>query len=188
MNRQLSLGESFGTPLSTREVYGTFDGYARISTRRKWILNTMAADPPNSLWEPLKILKNDKWPATMFGRRAAAFFKAFNSGQEAQMAKFYAEHRPPSPDGKTPQERVKGWQALLDQYGTYTVYGYTQATRDTHRYAVLVYSARAKIWRGVLFDLEENKARQVKTLRMWDASPPDARINRARTQSNNHPS
>lgn len=150
--------------------YGTFEGYARISTRRAWILDTMKADPPTSIWGDLSKLKNNAFPQNIFGRRAEAFFKAFNSGKESEIAEFYAAHRPPHPQGKTPQERAKGWQELLDQYGTYEVYGY--ATQGNYLYSYLVYSTREKIWRGVMLEFEETKPHKIKGMSMWNTKPP----------------
>lgn len=152
--------------------YHTLDGMCRISTKRKWILDTIAADPPDSMWSPLKKLKSENaWPDLPAKRRAAAFFTAWNSGQEAMIAKFYAEHRPPSDKGLTPEERAKGWQELLDTYGKYRPYGYSQ--QGAYRFSVLVYAERTKTWRGVLFELEESKPHRVKSMTMWDASPPN---------------
>ncbi|MBV9211959.1 MAG: hypothetical protein JOZ52_15055 [Acidobacteria bacterium] len=78
-------------------------------------------------------------PLDLLKRRAAAFFTAWNSGQEAMIAKFYAEHRLPSPKGLSPAES-------------------------------------AKIWRGVLFELEEAKPHKVKSMKMWDAAAPAAQM------------
>lgn len=151
-------------------MYWTFEGYARISTRRKWILETIKTDPPTSFWGDFKKIKNNAFPANLFGRRAAAFFKAFNSGKESEIANFYADHRPPSPQGKTPQERVTGWQELLDQYGAYKVYGYSQS--GAYRYTFLVYSSREKIWRVVYLEFEEKQPHKVKNMSMRDTKPP----------------
>jgi hypothetical protein len=160
---------------NTEGKYHTLDGMCRISTKRKWILDTIAADPPDSMWTPLKKMKDERaWPDQMMKRRAAAFFDAWNSGQEAMIAKFYAEHRPPSTKGQTPAERAKGWQELMDTYGRYQPYGYAQ--QGAYRFGVLVYSERAKIWRGVLFELEESKPHRVKSMTMWDASAPKAQM------------
>jgi Trypsin len=153
----------------TASKYWTFEGYARISTRRQWILDVIKADPPSAFWGDLKKIENSIFPANVFGRRAAAFFKAFNSGKESEIANFYAAHRPPNPEGKTPQERAKGWQELMGQYGKYEVYGYSQAA---HRYSFLVYAEGEKIWRGVLLEFEEKPPYKVKSMRMWDAKPP----------------
>jgi hypothetical protein len=151
----------------TSAKYGTFEGFARVSTRRKWILQTIATDPPSNLWGPLRRLRAGKWPSTPFGRRAEAFFAAFNTGREAAMASFYTTHRTPSPEGKTPEERAKGWQELLDRYGHYEVYGYSARGSQ---YAVLVRSTTEKIWRGVMFGLESAPPFRVETMQMWDAT------------------
>lgn len=154
----------------TASKYWTFEGYARVSTRRQWILDTIKADLPTAFWGSFKKIKNSAFPANIFGRRASAFFKAFNSGKESEIANFYAEHRPPSPQGKTPPERVKGWQELLDQYGSYEVYGYSQA--GMYRYTYLVYSSREKNWRGVYLEFEEKPPHKVKSMSMGDTKPP----------------
>ena len=70
---------------------------------------------------------------------------------------------------KTPQERAKGWQELLDQYGKYEVFGYSQA--GAYRYTFLVYSAREKIWRGVYLEFEEKSPYRVKGISMGDTKP-----------------
>lgn len=154
----------------TAGKYMTFSGYARISTRRKWILDTMKADPPDSLWGDVVKINNNGFSKNIFNRRAEAFFKAFNTGTETAIAKFYAQHRPPNPEGKTPQERAKGWQKLMDQYGKYEVYGFSK--QGNYKYGFLAYSAREKIWRGVLLEFEEKTPFRVKGMSMWDAPPP----------------
>jgi hypothetical protein len=160
----------------TAGKYWTFEGFARISTRRQWILETIKADPPDSLWSPLKKLKGGSFPKDIFGRRAEAFFKAFNSGQESAMAEFYVTHRPPSPEGKTPRERAKGWQDLMNQYGKYEPYGF--AKQGNYTYSFLVFSAKEKIWRGVFLEFEESKPYRVKGMQMWDAGPPQEESSR----------
>jgi hypothetical protein len=154
----------------TAAHYATFSGFARISTRRQWIIETLAADPPSNLWPPLERLAAGAWPQSEFGRRAAAFFAAFNAGRESEMARFYADHRPPSPEGKTPEERAKGWQELFDQYGKYEVHGFTH--QGETRYAVLVRSSRANLWRGVMLELEPQAPYRVTGIQMWDAEAP----------------
>lgn len=153
----------------TAGKYWTFEGFARVSTRRQWILNTIRSDAPSAFWGNFKKIRNNAFPANVFGRRAAAFFRAFNSGKESEVANFYALHRPPHPQGKTPQERAKGWQELIDQYGKYEVHGYSQAGTD--RYTYLVYSAREKIWRGVYLEFEEKPPYKVKGISMGDTKP-----------------
>jgi hypothetical protein len=151
--------------------YWTFEGYARVSTRRKWIMDTIAADPPTSLWSPLKKLGGKvALPQTVAGRRAAAFFAVWNTGKEAMIAKFYAEHRTPDPKGRSAAERVKGWQELLDTYGHYQPYGFAQ--EGPNRFAVLVRAERNTPWRGILFELEKEKPHRVKSMQMGDVEAP----------------
>jgi hypothetical protein len=165
---------SFGSgdrKAGTAGKYLTFDAYARVSTRRRWILDTMKADPPDSLTGGLKKVKNDSFPKDIFGRRAEAFFKAFNAGNEAAVAAFYAAHRPPSAEGKTPAERAKGWQELMDQYGKYEIYGLLK--HGNFNYSFLVFAPREKIWRGVLLEFEEAAPHRVIGIGMWDAAAPN---------------
>lgn len=149
--------------------YLTFDGYARVSTRRKWILETIKNDPPNSLWSELIKIQNNNLPKTVYGNRATAFFKAFNSGKETTMAEFYANHRPPSPEGKTPQERAKGWQEDMDNLGKYEVYGYS---KQGNQLAFLVFAVKKKIWQGVLLEFEKTKPYRITGISIWDSEPP----------------
>ena len=154
----------------TASRYGSFSGYARISTRRNWIVETMKADPPDSLWTARKAIVGHRFPKGMVGRRAEAFFTAFNAGREGSMARFYADHRPPHPEGRTPEERAKGWQELMDQYGKYEVKAFS--TQGRYSFAYLVYSPQAKVWRGVQIDFEDKKPFLVKGIRMWDVDQP----------------
>lgn len=153
----------------TSSKYGTFSGYARISTRRAWIQATMKADPPDSLWSEKKEIKNGLFPKDAFGRRSQAFFESFNSGQEAAIAKFYADHRTPHREGRSPQERAKGWQELMDQYGKYEVKAFSK--QGKYAYAYLVYSPHAKTWRGVRIDFESKAPFRVTGIQMWDVDP-----------------
>lgn len=155
---------------ATVSKYLTLDGYARISTRRQWILETIKKDPPDSLWSSLVKIKNNTFPKNIFGKRSEAFFKAFNAGKETAMAEFYATHRPPSPEGKTPQERAKGWQEDMDKYGKYEVYGFSK--QGDYKYAFLVFAAKEKIWQGVLLEFEERKPFRVKGIQPWNTNPP----------------
>lgn len=49
-------------------------------------------------------------------------------------------------------ERAKGWQELMDQYGKYTVYGFTK--QGNFNYSFLVFSEREKVRRGVQLEFE----------------------------------
>lgn len=118
----------------------------------------------------MKKIKNNSFPKDVFGRRAEAFFKAFNIGNEKAMAEFYATHRPPSPEGKTPQERAKGWQEDMNKDGKYEVYGFSK--QGNYKYAFLVFASKEKIWRGVQLDFEEIKPYRVKGISFWNPDPP----------------
>jgi hypothetical protein len=152
----------------TSAVYWTFEGAARISTRRAWINEVMKSPSAHAFWsEPVRV-DGGQWPRDNFGRRAAAFFEAFNSGEEAAIARFLTEHRPPS---RTPLvERTASWKELMEQYGPYEVHSY-QRDRGG-RYAVLVHSKRADLWRGVMFEFSDAAPHLITAMQMWDAEAP----------------
>ncbi|HJQ41133.1 MAG TPA: S41 family peptidase [Thermoanaerobaculia bacterium] len=156
-----------GAADGTQRFYGTISGFARVSTRRQWILDTMAKDPPSSMWEPLTRLHGDAWPQTPFGRAAAAFIDAFNSADLGNMAKFIENHSRPSK--RTPAERAAPWAEIVAQYAPYQVHGFTTDGRG--RWAMLVHSAKTKQWRGVMFEIQDNR---VASMEMWDAAAPPA--------------
>ena len=153
----------------TSSKYQTFTAYARISTRRDWILNTIKKDPPDSNWGPVHKADNSSMPRTVFGKRASAFIAAFNSGKELEIAAAYRAEVVPSTSGRTPEERATGWGKLMDQYGEYEVRGFS---RLGNMHAFLVYSKKAKIWRGVSFEFEPAAPNRITKIDMWDAEPP----------------
>ena len=170
---------SFGSgdrKAGTAGKYLTFDAFARVSTRRQWILDVIKTNPPDSVTGGLKKLKNDAFPKDVFGQRAGAFFKAFNAGTETAIAEFYTAHRPPSAEGKTPAERAKGWQELMDQYGRYEVYGFLK--QGNFNYSFLVFAPREKIWRGIQLEFEATAPHRVVGIGMWDAAAPSATAKR----------
>lgn len=159
----------------TSSKYQTFTAYARISTRRDWILNTIKQDPPDSNWGLLKKASITSMPRNVFGKRASAFINAFNSGKEAEIAAAYRTEVVPSSSGRTPEERAKAWRELMDQYGGYEVRGFVHVG-DT--YAFLVYSKKANVWRGISFDFEAAAPNRITSINMWDAEPPAGSGNR----------
>lgn len=156
---------------TTTGRYGTFAGYARISTRRQWILNTMAADPPTSGWRPLdQVNKSDKSFVNVAKRRAEAFLSAFNSSQLSKMAEFYKTQLVADPRGRSPEERIKYWQELFDNYGQYQARDFLADGRS--RFAVRVYATKTKEWRAVVFELSDKVPHKITDLYMGNVSPP----------------
>jgi hypothetical protein len=153
----------------TSSKYQTFTAYARISTRRDWVLNTIKQDPPDSNWGPRYKATISLMPRTVFGKRAAAFISAFNSGKESEIAAAYRTEVVPGTSGRTPEERAKAWRELMDQYGDYEVKGFS---RLGNSHAFLVYSRKANIWRGIKFDFEPTAPNRITKIDMWDAEPP----------------
>lgn len=154
--------------------YRTLDAFARISTRRKWITDTMAADPPSTIlmWNAiaLKKVESEKaFPATPVGKTTAALLTAFNSGQKQSMAKFFVEFGNPYPN-LTPEKIVEAWGKFIDRYGKYGIHGYKQA--GLYELAAIVYSTREKIWRVVYVRLDKSKPHKLARISMRDISPP----------------
>lgn len=58
----------------------------------------------------------------------------------------------------------------MDQYGKYEVYGLLKL--GDFNYSFLVFSAREKIWRGVLLEFEESMPHRIKGVGMLDAAAP----------------
>ncbi len=152
--------------------YWSWEGYARISTRRTWLMDTIKADPPTNFWSDLKNVESNAFPRSIYGQRISAFFKAFNSGNGPEIANFNTTHLLPE-QSKTTDE----WQELMNRYGKYKIYGYTHVGRSLYSY--LVYSEREKIWRGVYFEFESAQPFKIKNFVMWDPTPPKEVIQKA---------
>jgi hypothetical protein len=159
----------------TSSKYMTFSAYARISTRRDWILNTIKHDPPDSNWGAIQKATLNSMPRSIFGKRAGVFLSAFNSGKESEIAAAYRTEVVPSSSGRTPEERAKAWRELMDQYGEYEVRGFS---RLGNVHAFLVFSKKANIWRGIMFDFESAAPNRITKIDMWDAEPPTGQVAR----------
>jgi len=141
---------SFGSPPGEEAgVYGTVEGYARISGNREWIESTIAADPPSTLprWSPETVVKQRvAWPATSAGALADAFFAAY--GNEARLQKFMRDHGTLA-STRTPADRAKGWMDQREEWGDLAIYSYRQlGERDI---AVMAYADKSKSWHGFWF-------------------------------------
>jgi hypothetical protein len=153
----------------TSSKYQTFSAFARVSTRRDWILNTMRKDPPDSNWGAFHKVSLYSMPRSVYGRRAGAFLKAYNSGELAALAEVYRHEVTPSSSGRLPEDRAAVWRELIDQYGEYEVHGYSKLGNT---YAFLVFSKKAKIWRGIKFEYEARGSNRITKIDLWDAEPP----------------
>ena len=148
--------------------YGTRNHYARVSVRRQWILDTIAADPPGTIaWSAPAKLEGKGWPGTPAGSAAAAFFQAYNSGDAKAVEKFYAELAAPRPN-RTAAERARPILELFETYGPYDLKMWS--ADGPRRIRVLVYSKKAAQWRSVGLDLSADG--KVERMMMEDEAPP----------------
>lgn len=148
--------------------YGTRNHYARVSARRQWILDTIAADPPSTNdWSAPAKLADGKWPETPAGRAAAAFFRAYNAGDSKGLEAFYADFMLPRPE-RSPAERARAVFELFETYGPYGLEAWSATGPRTIR--VLVHSKKTAQWRSVHFGL--NPEGKVEQLSMKDEAPP----------------
>ena len=149
-----------------RRHYGSFSGLARISTRRDWITETITSAGGASLWSPLAAFHGDE---TAYKKRARAFVDAFNSVDQQRVASFISGNLPP---GKRPaSESAAGWMPVIGEYAPYRVCGYSSDRNG--RKALLVYSERAKIFRGVMLEISKDAPHLITSIDMWDATVPE---------------
>jgi len=170
----LGVGCFSGAP--TQEAagrYGTDDHYARVSTRRSWILGTIAADPPSSSkWSAPAKLKDGGWPDTPAGRSATAFFQAYNAGEAKGLETFFADFMVPRPD-RTPAVRAGAVLELFQTYGPYDLESWSAT--GPHEIRVLVYSKKTAQWRSVHFGLTSGDAPRIEKMSFQDEAPPPSR-------------
>jgi hypothetical protein len=153
----------------TASRYGTVDGFARVSTLRKWIVETMAADPPSTVPMFGAYVRTATLPESPAAVAAKALIGAFNSGAVDRIADFYRTYGRRRPDDEV-RKNAASWQPLIDQYGVYEIRGYKTAGPDT--IAVLVRAAKSGISRAVVVELENNGEHRVKSLVMADVDEP----------------
>jgi hypothetical protein len=146
--------------------YGTSDHYARVSTRRSWILDTIAADPPPTIaWSAPAKLKDGSWPDTPTGRAAAAFFHAYNAGDAKGLEMFFADFMIPRPE-RSPAVRAGAVLELFATYGPYDLEAWS--TNGPRELRVLVHSKKTGEWRSVHFGLTPGDAPKIERMFMKD--------------------
>lgn len=157
-------------------TYGTTETYARVSTAREWIERSVAADAPSTAtaeaWSPVvKISGASALPESTGGRVAAAYFAAFNSGADAEVIKFNAQHRAESFfKGRTPEQAARPSRELMDKFGPVELHGY--ARRGEHTLSILTYSPRAKSWQAFTFALEPSPPHKLSGIGVTPAHAP----------------
>jgi len=154
---------------ATSSGYGTIDGFARVSAHRKWITDTMAADPPSTIPMFGAYARNATLPQTAAGSAASALIAAFNTGSVDRIAAFYRAHGRRRSDEEI-QKAAAGWQPLFDEYGAYEIRGYKEA--GPYAIAVFVRAAKGNLGRGVAVELEPDGEHRVKRMVMADVEEP----------------
>jgi hypothetical protein len=146
--------------------YGTSDYYTRVSSYRKWILDTIAADPrPTVDWSVPVKASAGRLPDTPAGKVAAELFRAYNAGDEQALARFYRERARPEVERKLMGD--------FATYGPYDLHSYSVA--GPHRIRVLVFSKKASAWRSVDFSLAPGKVSKVERMLVKEQDPPKAK-------------
>lgn len=150
----------------TESTYNTIDAFARVSSHRQWISETIASDPPSTirLFGPFKAATSaDELPAGKVATAAAALLSAFNSGKLEEIAAFYHDFGRPRTDEEM-KRAVSAWQALMDQYGRYELVGYRPG--DAGSIVLIVRATKTALLRGVMVTL--NEAGKVGRMAMGD--------------------
>lgn len=140
---------SFASPPNDEPgIYGTLDGFGRMSTHREWIEGVIAGDPPSTLpkWsEEHRLGGREGWPDTPAGRLARALFQAYGDDAGRLTAFMRAHGSASSPS--TPEARAAGWVERFNNWGPLVPYGYrTLGDRDI---AFIAYATRSEEWVGM---------------------------------------
>ncbi len=99
--------------------YGSTEYYARVSTGADWIRRTVASGLPRheSLAKVID-LRSGTWPETRAGRIAAAFFEAYDRGEDESMGGFEQTYRAQAALQARPvEDRIQGWRKLRIEWG-----------------------------------------------------------------------
>jgi D-alanyl-D-alanine carboxypeptidase len=105
-----------------RGTYGAKEGYTRVSSHHEWIAATLAGKTQASAAanaQPAARAASGQsagapqLPDTQAGQRAAAYFRAFNSGDEQAMRDFFTSHlAPASLARRTMDERLQVYRQM----------------------------------------------------------------------------
>ncbi len=148
-------------------AYEAVDAFARVSSHREWIVETMAADPPSTIPMYTRFTAAESLPDTPAGIAASALLKAFNGGTVEGIAAFYetfGASRPPD----AAQKRAAAWAPLMEQYGGYKIAGYREA--GPNALAVFVHATKTGELRAVAVTLDGGKIGRM-TMADVDALP-----------------
>ncbi len=153
--------------------YGSTEIYARVSTVRGWIEETMRADPPPTIdWKPeARVGKGDAWPATPAGESAAAFFPAFNSGLAERFVEFNSRHRSEQFLQEMDRRRqLERGRELWKQYGRFEPYSYSEV--GPLKLGVLARSQRTGRWHSLIFLQETGEPHRLDGIVISEAEAP----------------
>ncbi|MEO8505656.1 MAG: serine hydrolase domain-containing protein [Acidobacteriota bacterium] len=67
-------------------------------------------------------------PDTGAGRTVAAYFAAFNGGDDAKMQQFFAERSEPNPNSPTPEKRLEMYHRMRGDFGKLTITSVAETT------------------------------------------------------------
>jgi hypothetical protein len=154
----------------TASRYATVDGFARVSAHRKWILDTIAADPPSTIPMFGGYASTTSIPATPAGSAASALISAFNSGSIDRIASFYRTFGRRRTEEEI-RKNAASWQKLIDEYGKYEILGYKEA--GPYDIAVFVRATKGGIGRAVGIQLDHEGEHRATRMVMADTDAPE---------------
>lgn len=154
----------------TASRYHTLDAFARVSTRRQWIVDTMAADPPSTVPMFGKYVASTDLPKTQAAKIAKTLVDAFNSGKTAEIANFYRLYGKKRTEEEI-QKVAGSWQALIDEYGRYELQGFSEA--GPHAITLFVRATKPDIGRAVAVILDPKPPHTIVRMLMADVPEPE---------------
>ncbi len=155
--------------------YGTLDAFARVSTLKPWIEQTMDTGSVSTipLYYPFKPSTTlSDLPATPVAAAAGALLNAFNSGTADKMTEFYKTYGRRRSDEEIAVS-VAQWMELMKEYGRYEIRGYAEGGRND--ISLFVWATRPGIGRAVAVHVDPSKENRVTAMKMTDSSIPKER-------------
>ncbi len=109
-------------------TYGTTELYARVSTHRGWIVETMRSRDTGEGFGAVAELIDGGWPETPAARVAQAFFDAWAAGTDEALAGFDKTYRTRAALKARPvEERLERWREMRGDWGSLNVDRYADA-------------------------------------------------------------
>jgi len=134
--------------------YNSTEYYARVSTASGWIRATMKSGAePLARKSRIHDLKAGHWPDSRAGQVAAAFFEAYNRGDDESMANFERQFRAEAALRDRPvEQRAQAWRQYRQDWQALKPRKAVAAPGN--KLYVLVYAEGEKVWKTFGFQFE----------------------------------